>query len=153
MIVKPWIWKAVVAGLAGSVTHSLLMYFKSRTGLLPAFQPYRSLQLALGHWTGVEVSPIVPWVLSFLNGTTVLGFLFGRIRRLLPGTTGAIKGLTFGLLGWLLMGLVFFPLLGLGPFAIAVGLGLQPALFSLAMLLTYSMVLGTVYSGLESWGR
>jgi Family of unknown function (DUF6789) len=150
MSVKSWIWKSVVAGLAGSVAHSLLMYFKSRTGLLPSFQPYQSLQIALGHWTGDEVSAIVPWVLSFLNGTTILGFLFSRMNRLLPGN-GATKGLIFGIIGWLLMGLIFFPLVNLGLFASGVGLGIVPALFSLAMLLTYSVVLGMVYAALNSW--
>jgi hypothetical protein len=48
------------------------------------------------------------------------------------------------------MGLVFFPLLGLGLFATGIGLGVWPALFSLAMLLTYSVVMGVVYDGLNS---
>jgi len=47
------------------------------------------------------------------------------------------------------MGLVFFPLIGLGPFAIRVGLGAAPAFLSLAMSLTYSVVLGTLYVALE----
>ena len=47
------------------------------------------------------------------------------------------------------MGLLFFPLLGLGLFAIGAGLGIWPALFSLAMLLTYSVVLGIVYAALH----
>ena len=51
--------------------------------------------------------------------------------------------------GWLAMGVVFFPLIGLGPFAIGLGLGVAPALFSLAMILAYSLVLGTVYAALE----
>jgi hypothetical protein len=48
------------------------------------------------------------------------------------------------------MGLIFFPLIGLGPFATGSGLGVGPALLSLAMLLTYSVVLGTVYVTLEA---
>ena len=48
------------------------------------------------------------------------------------------------------MGLVFFPLLDLGVFGMQVGLGILPALFSLAMLLTYSIVLGIVYDALNS---
>ena len=79
--------------------------------------------------------------------------LFGRINRLLPGRNGATKGVTFGLIGWVLMGLIFFPMIGLGPFAIRVGLGIEPALLSLAMLLTYSVVLGTVYAALNSWSN
>lgn len=91
---------------------------------------------------------MVPWVLSFVNGATVIGFIFGRIYLLLPGRNGATKGLIFGFLGWVMMGLLFFPYLGLGMFALQIGLGIAPALFSLAMLLTYSVVMGMVYAAL-----
>ena len=126
------------------------MYLKARVGLLPAFQPYASLQAALSDVTGGEVPAIVPWVLSFLNGATVLGFGFGRLYLHLPGRTGAVKGLAFGIAGWLAMGIVFFPLVGLGLFATGAGLGVTPALFSLAMILTYSLVLGAAYGALNS---
>jgi uncharacterized protein DUF6789 len=144
------IWKAVVAGLCGSIAHSLLMYFKSRAGLLPSFQPYASLQATLSHFTGNAVHPIVPWVISFLNGSVVVGFFFGRAYCWLPGTTGAIKGIVYGVLGWTVMGFVFFPIIGLGLFGFGAGLGILPALFSLGMLLSYSVVMGIVYSALKS---
>lgn len=89
---------------------------------------------------------MAPWVLSFANGMTILGFLFARVNRVLPGRYGATKGLTFGLIGWVFMGLIFFPLIGLGPFAVGAELGTEPAVLSLAMVLTYSVVLGTVYA-------
>jgi hypothetical protein len=146
-----WIWKAAIAGFCGSAAHTLLMFLKFRFGLLPAFQPYESLQAALGHLTGGQVHPIVPWALSFLNGSTILGFCFGRIYTWLPGNSGAAKGVSFGIFGWIVMGLVFFPLLGLGLFATNLDLGIEPALFSLAMLLTYSIVLGSVYAALNFW--
>lgn len=88
--------------------------------------------------------------LSFLNGSLVVGALFGRLYRRLPGRNGAVKGLIFGLFGWMVMGLLFFPWLGLGVFALSVGLGIQPALFSLAMLLAYSVVMGMVYDALDA---
>jgi len=153
MIVKSWIWKPVIAGLAGTIVHVSFMYFKSRLGLLPEFQPYHSFQVALGRWVGADVPAIVPWALTFVNGASILGFLFGRTKRLLPGRSGLTKGLTFGLIGWVMMGLIFFPLIGLGPFAMDVGLGIAPAVLSLAMLLTYSIVLGTVYFALDSRSR
>jgi hypothetical protein len=118
--------------------------------LLPAFQPYESFQAALSHMIGGQVHPFVPWALSFLNGATILGFGFGRLYLHLPGRSGAAKGLAFGIAGWLAMGLVFFPLIGLGPFATGLGLGVEPALFSLAMIQAYSLVLGSVYSALNS---
>jgi len=107
-----WIWKAALAGLCGCAAHSLPMYLKSRLGLLPSFQPYESLQLALGRLTGGSVHPIVPWLLSFLNGSTITGFSFGRLYQQLPGRTGAIKGLSFGVWCWAIMGLLFFPCWG-----------------------------------------
>ncbi len=150
MVVKGWMWKSLVAGLSGTLVHFLFMYLKSRAGVLPSFQPYRTFQLALSRWAGADVPAIVPWALSFVNGMAILGFLFGRIHRLLPGRRGATKGLIFGLIGWMLMGLIFFPAIGLGPFALAAGLGIAPALMSLAMLLTYSVVLGAVYDALNA---
>lgn len=147
------LWKPLIAGSAGSMVHFLFMHLKSWMGLLPSFQPYQSLQIALGHWVGANVPAIVPWALSFLSGATILGFLFARIYRLLPGRNGATKGMIFGLIGWLLVGLIFFPVIGLGPFAIEVGSGAAPALLSLVMLQTYSIVLGTVYVALDTLPR
>jgi len=95
------------------------------------FQPYQSFQTTLSYWVGASVPAIVPWRLSFLNGMTILGFLFRRLNRLLRGRTGLSKGVSFGLIGWLFMGLLFFPLIGLGPFAVGAGLGIAPAMMSL----------------------
>ena len=145
-----WLRNALMAGLCGSAAHTLLMYFKSRAGLLPAFQPYEALQMTLGRLTGADVHPVVPWLLSWLNGSVVMGFAFGRCYRLIPGGNGAIKGLFFGLAGWMMMGSIFFPLVGLGAFGFQAGLGAAPALFSLAMLLTYSIVMGAVYAALNA---
>ena len=149
MTARRWIARSVVAGASGSAVHFLFMYLKSATGLLPEFQPYHSFQVALSDWLGTNVPHVVPWALSFLNGMTILSLLFGRIHRILPGRNGLTKGATFGLIGWVFMGLIFFPLIGLGPFAIKVGLGAAPAFLSLSMLLTYSVVMATVYVALE----
>jgi hypothetical protein len=146
-----WIWKPLVAGLSGTLVHFFFMYLKSQTSLLPSFQPYQSLQQTLAQWVGGDVPAFVPWLLSLVNGMAILGILFGRINGLLPGRTGLSKGVIFGLIGWILMGLIFFPLIGLGPFALQAGLGIAPALLSLAMLLTYSVVLATVYVTLDRW--
>ena len=136
----------MVAGLCGTAAHYALMYFKARTGLLPSFQPYQALQTALGELVGRDVHPLVPWLMSFVNGMAVLGFAFGRLYRSIPGRSGLIKGLTFGGAGWLLMNLAFLPLVGLGAFGVTTGLGIQPALFTFAMVQTYSLVMGQVYS-------
>ena len=84
-----------------------------------------------------------------MNGLAIVGFVFGRSYSRLPGSNGAAKGLIFGLVMWVVMGLVFFPLIGLGVFATGTGLGGWPALFSLGMLLAYSVVMGLVYQALR----
>ena len=147
---KEWIWKVAIAGLCGSITHTLLMLAKAKLGILEPFQPYRSLQLALVYWSGHAVHPLLPWLLSYVNGSTLAGFAFARLYRHLPGTSGPGKGFVAGMLGWLAMDLIFFPLLGLGLFAVHVGLGAWPALFSLAMMLTYSVVMGAVYGMIDA---
>jgi uncharacterized protein DUF6789 len=105
------------------------------------------------HWVGANVPAIVPWLLSFLNGATILGFLFASLKQLLSGQTGVAKGVSFGLIGWLFMELIFFPVIGLGPFAVGVGLGIAPAILSFGMILTYSIVPSTVYTSLDSLSR
>lgn len=140
-----WLWKSVAAGLCGTAAHTLLMIFKSRTGLLPGFEPYEALQKTLSYLTATDVHPLIPWLFSFANGAVLLGIVFGRIYPRLPGSNGATKGVFFGIAGWLAMGLVFFPLIGLGWFGAGTGLGYQPALFMLAMLLAYSVVTGVAY--------
>jgi hypothetical protein len=99
---------------------------------MPVFQPYQALQAALGELVGRGVHPLVPWLLSFVNGMAVLGFAFGRFYQNIPGHSGFVKGLLFGVAGWLVMNLAFLPLLGLGLFGSATGLGVQPALFTFA---------------------
>jgi hypothetical protein len=125
------------------------MFLKSWLGWLPAFHPYEDLQQALSALVGSSVPAGIPWVLSFLNGAVVLGMLFGHLYRWLPGRSGAAKGFCFGVLGWIVMGVLFFPALGRGLFAVGVGLGPLPALFSLAMLLSYGMIMGIAYAALN----
>jgi hypothetical protein len=105
MRVPDWIWKSFVAGLCGMTAHSLLMFFKARMGLLPSFQPYEALQAMLRDWVGGAVPSILPWMLSFLSGSTVIGLLFGSIYQKLPGHSGATKGILIGVLGWLRFGI------------------------------------------------
>lgn len=140
------IWKPVAAGLCGSAAHAALMTFKSWAGLLPSFRPYNDLQGLLGGLVGGEVHPWLPWALSYFNGSVVLGFLFGLAYPWLPSRNGAVKGTTFGVIVWIAMGLMFFPALGKGLFAAQTGLGLVPTLFTLVMVLTYSVTLGIAYS-------
>jgi len=139
----------LVPGTCGALAHTLLMYLKTRFGLLPAFAPYERLQAALSSLSGGDVNPVVPWALSFVSGATVLGFLFARLYRFLPGETGVVKGIVFAVLAWALLNVLLFPALGLGFFGVAAGSGAAASLFSLAMLLVYSVVAGVAFAAMQ----
>ncbi len=141
-----WIWKSLIAGLCGALAHTLLIYLKTRAGWLPSFEPYRALQATLHDLVGSHVPAIVPWAISYVNSMTVVGFLFGSSYRLLPGRHGITKGFWAGVVVWLIMGAVFFPLVGLGLFAWDVGQGIKPTLFSFTMVQAYSSVMGKVFA-------
>lgn len=139
-------WKSIAAGLCGSAAHSALMALKSWARILPGFEPYDDLQTLLTGFFGSSVHPVVPWVLSYFNGAVVLSFLFSHSYRRLPGNTTVTKGIVFGVAIWIAMGLTFFPMIGKGLFAIHAGFGIKPTLFTLIMVLTYSVTLSIVYS-------
>ena len=144
------VWKSIAAGLCGSAAHTGLMALKSWARILPGFEPYSDLQALLTSLVGSSVHPIVPWALSYFNGSVVLGFLFGQFYSRLPSRTPLIKGIVFGVGIWIVMGLTFFPVIGKGLFAMDAGLGLKPTAFSLLMVLTYSVTLSVAYSVFRS---
>ena len=94
---------------------------------------------------GQEIHPGLAWLLLFVNGAIIWGFVFGQVYRFLPGEDPWRKGIVFGVCAWMVMGLVFFPLVGRGIFAVELGLEAAPAILLLLMLLTYSVTMSLVY--------
>jgi hypothetical protein len=125
------------------------MLVHSKTGPLPEFQPNDDIRSALWLLTGARIRPAVAWVLLFVNGTLIWGFLFGQAYRFLPGNNPFQKGALFGVGAWIIMGAVFFPLVGRGVFAVKLGLGIGPAILMLVMLLAYSVTMSFVYNFLN----
>jgi hypothetical protein len=143
------IWNAFIAGFCGTVVHSLLMLVHSKSGPLPGFQPNEEIQRGLSWVIGTEVHTGVVWLLSFVNGAIVWGFVFGQTYRFLPGNSPWLKGVFFGVCAWLVMGLLFFPLVDRGIFAAKLGLGIAPAMLMLGALFAYSVTMSLVYSLLD----
>jgi len=140
---------SLLAGLCGMLVHSALMLVHSRTGPLPEFRPDSDMQEALARLIGSELHPLVAGLLLFVNGAVIWGLSFGQSYRFLPGQHAWQKGLLFGLIAWFFMGLVFFPLVGRGIFAIRLGLGVAPAILLLVMLAAYSVTMSFVYTFLN----
>jgi hypothetical protein len=60
-----------------------------------------------------------------------------------------LKGIFFGVCAWLVMGLLFFPLVDRGIFAAKLGLGIAPAILMLGTILAYSVTMSLVYNLLD----
>jgi hypothetical protein len=97
---------AFIAGFCGTLVHSLLVLVHSRSGPLPGFQPNEDIQRGLSWLVGTEVHTGFVWLLSFVNGAIVWGFVFGQTYRFLPGNNPWLKGVYFGVGAWLAMGLL-----------------------------------------------
>lgn len=139
---------SLLSGLGASSVHLVLMELKRRTGVLPEFDPYSDLQKMLSAVASPALDASWAWLLTYVNGAMLLGFLFGQSFPYLPGRNALIKGCAFGAFSWLLLGLGFLPLIGSGPFAYALGLGATPALLMLAMLMVYAVVVSLLYEKL-----
>ncbi len=140
---------SLVAGLCGAAVHALLSLVHRRSGPLPGFQPGDDVRLFVSGLIGTEIHPALASLLLFVNAALIWGFLFGRLYRFLPGNGPWRKGAFFAVCAWGAMGLVFFPLVGRGPFAWRLGLGATPAALMLAMFLAYGLTMSFVYDLLE----
>lgn len=137
---------SLLAGLGASMVHLILMEIKHRYGLLPAFEPYDDIQRALGAFSLNRLEPPFSWLLPYVNGAMVLGFVFGQFFSRLPGHSPWVKGALFGCFAWLVLGLVILPLAGSGIFASQLGLGISPALLMFAMLMIYAVIMSWLYA-------
>jgi hypothetical protein len=95
---------SVIAGLCGTLVHSLLALVHSKTGPLPEFQPNDDFRRALSWLIGQDIRPGVAWLLLFVNGAVIWGFVFGQVYRFLPGKRPWQKGAFFGICVWIVMG-------------------------------------------------
>ena len=144
---------SLIAGFGASLVHIALMEIKHRTGILPEFEPYENLQRLLSSMTLLAAEPRLSWMLSYINGGLILGFIFGQLFVYLPGKTAVVKGAIFGLAAWLVLGFVLFPLTGSGIFARELGLGAWPAALALAMLMIYAIIMSALYAWLTARPR
>jgi len=142
------VFLSLFAGLGASSIHLVLMELKHRTGILPEFDPYSDLQRMLSSVASPAIDTSLVWLLTYINGAMLLGFLFGQIFPYLPSKNVFIKGTMFGVFSWLLLGLGFLPLVGSGPFAYSLELGAMPAILMLAMLMVYSVAVSLLYDKL-----
>ena len=143
-------FSSLLAGFGATTVHVALMAIKHRAGILPDFEPYEDLQRLLSSMTARSLESPFSWLLPYINGALILGFVFGKLFIHLPGRTAIAKGGAFGFATWLVMGLGFLPLAGRGVFARELGLGGWPAALMFVMLMIYAIVMSLLYAWLTA---
>jgi hypothetical protein len=139
------IGKGIVAGTVATVAAAAILAGKGVFGILPNFDVMGMLTAFAGStWPGLG------WIVFFVGGGIVLGVIFALLDARVEATTGAgelVRGIFFGFLLWLIVMLIFMPVLGAGAFGMRFGVGAP--IVCLAADLIYGLVLGAVYGAMH----
>lgn len=134
--------RAMIAGFAATVVLSLLMIMKTAMGIMPQLDVISMLSGMSQNMMGVGGAGI-GWLAHFLIGTVLWGVLFALLYGRLPGSEPVRKGISFGILAWLLMMILPMPMAGAGFFGL--GLGMMAPVMTLILHVIWGAVLGIVF--------
>jgi len=137
---RPNMSRAFIAGFAGTIFITLMMYFVSP---MMSGGPMDIAAMLGGLLGGSWVAGIVA---HFVIGTVVFPVIYSLF--LFPVLTGspAVRGMTWGLILWFVSQAVVMPVLGGGFFSSQAG-GLMAVMDSLIGHLVYGFVFGVVAGG------
>jgi len=138
--------KSMIAGFVATVVLSVFMVIKMKMGVMPDLNVIKMMTTMAHGMLGTPAVPIVGWVMHFMIGTVVWGVLFALIGKSLPGGGYVSKGLSFGVLAWVLMMVMVMPMAGAGFFGLS--LGIMAPVMTLMLHLVYGAVLGGLYGKL-----
>jgi len=141
------IGKSIAAGFVATAVLSVLMVMKMKMGLMPDLNAIKMMTTMAHGMMGTPAIPVVGWVMHFMIGTVLWGVLFALLGKALPGGGYVSKGLSFGVLAWVLMMVMVMPMAGAGFFGLS--LGIMAPVMTLMLHLVYGAVLGGVYGKLS----
>ena len=137
--------KGIVAGIIATAAAAAILAGKGLFGIMPDFDVIAMLTAVAGStWPGLG------WIVFFGGGGIVWGVVFALLDARVEATTGAgelARGLFFGFLLWLVVMLMFMPVMGAGAFGMKFGVG-APFVCLVADLI-YGLVLGAVYGAMH----
>jgi len=135
--VKPRLTQAVIGGLAGTILMTLLMYYVAPMMMSGPLD----IATMLGDMMGM--GPRGGMLAHFLIGAVALPAVFAMVLwDKLPGGSGWMKGLVFGVALWLIAQLVVMPMAGAGMFSANHPEQMMALVGSLMGHAVYGMVLG-----------
>ena len=129
--------KGGVAGLIATIVLSVMMMIKTKMGMMPELDIIHMLASKMGGATSMG------WIAHFILGIVVYGVGFSIFHKILPGNSLLVKGIIIGVIGWLLMMVVFMPMMGVGFFGLS--LGIMAPVMTLILHAIFGAVLGLSY--------
>ena len=138
---KPRLTQAVIGGLAGTILMTLMMYYVAPLMMSGPMDIAGMLgdMMGMGSRGGMLV--------HFMFGAVVLPAVFAMVLwDKLPGGSGLMKGLVFGMALWVISQLVVMPMAGAGLFSANHPEQMMALVGSLMGHAVYGMVLGWWFS-------
>lgn len=137
---RPKALHAIAGGFVGTVAITILMYWVAPllTGMPMDIAKMLGDFLGVGWFTGITI--------HFINGTIIFPLIYAYVLYgVLPGGP-AVKGITWGVILWLLAQGVVMPMMGGGFFSANAG-GVMAVMGSLIGHVIYGGLLGAIAGG------
>ncbi|GAC24271.1 hypothetical protein GMES_1975 [Paraglaciecola mesophila KMM 241] len=141
--------KGIIAGFVGTLVLTGLMMVKKNMGVMPELDPIHMMSTMAAEKMGTQISLTTGWIMHFVLGSVAWGGAFAVFNGILPGGSQVARGMTFGILAWLLMMIGPMPMSGAGLFGLSMGI-MAPVMtlilhlvFGAAMGFTFAKLLGT----------
>lgn len=134
------IGRGIAAGLAATAALSMIMIAKGMMGLMPQLDVIAMLSSMM------KTAPVVGWIMHFMIGMLAWGLGFVAFYRFLPGSSDLSKGISFGIVAWVMMMLAIMPMAGAGLFGLK--MGMTAPIMTLMLHVIFGAVLGFTYSKL-----
>ncbi len=133
---RPNTARVILGGFFGTLAITFLMYMGGPMMGLPRMDIAAMLGSLLGGWA-------MGMTMHFLNGIVIFQLIYAYLLfTRFPGTP-AVKGITWGVVLWVLAQLVVMPMMGAGFFGLKMG-GIMPAFGSLGGHIAYGALLGWI---------
>jgi len=130
------VFKGIVAGLIATVVLSILMVMKKMMGMLPEMDIIKMLAGMMGG------TAMIGCIMHFMVGAGY-GVALRLFHSSLPGGSAIGKGVTLGVIGWLVMMVMLMPMMGAGFFGLS--FGMMAPIATLILHVIFGAVLGGVY--------
>jgi uncharacterized membrane protein YagU involved in acid resistance len=128
--------RTILGGLVGTLAITLLMYKGAPMMGLPEMDIAAMLGRILGGWTP-------GMMMHWANGVVIFPLIYAyALFSRLPGAP-AVKGITWGIILWVMAQLIVMPMMGAGIFGLKMG-GIMAAIGSLMGHIVYGALLGWI---------